>query len=630
MYKKSPLIFGAFLLGLLLGGPSISHALSTYITNQGGTGTSSPSGILYGDNNATDHLNTVTIGTNLTFSGGTLSATGGGDSGTVSTSSQETSGYFPRWTSTNGTPALLSGTGQIFQAGNNIGIGTLVPTDVNANARITVAGIGSQDIIASTTDNTTSSDAILQAYAPGSRVFFGAHGTNQVSSRYGITLGGWGELGAFNSTSGTTNGLIIGTNPAVPLVLGTSNAERVRITSAGLVGIGSTTPWAMLSIHHPAIGLAIPHFVVASSTATATTTEFIVAPDGNVGIGTTTPNATLSVNAAAQTTPYFAIGSSSGNVVSVSPAATPKVGIGTSSPVATLSVTGDVLVDSPTAQGFSVGALGTSTKAFNVDQSAGMGTGISVVTNVPASGVTIQALSGIVSEGVTLASKGGGNVTLNGNAGNVTAANGVALQAAGTTRYQLNANSHTFSATTLTTAATPRFTFSGAADTTLTAATEAPSVYFNSGQVRSHSSNAGTAYPTQRDVRITPSTHTFTAGTSNANSTIASSTALSVDGPPVQGANVNYTNAYGIFAGPGTAYTSASTTNAAAIVAVSPVGAANNYAFIATSSATTTMLLDSSATNKGFCLKVKDLTGTGYTYLTTNAGALVASINSCM
>lgn len=53
----------------------VAEALSTYQTIQGGTGTTTPSGILYGDNGSTSHLNTVTIGSNLTFSGGVLSAT---------------------------------------------------------------------------------------------------------------------------------------------------------------------------------------------------------------------------------------------------------------------------------------------------------------------------------------------------------------------------------------------------------------------------------------------------------------------------------------------------------------------------------------------------------------------------
>lgn len=56
-------------------------ATSVFATFQGGTGTSSPSGILYGDNGSTSHLNTVGIGSGLSFTGGTLSSTGG--SGTV-------------------------------------------------------------------------------------------------------------------------------------------------------------------------------------------------------------------------------------------------------------------------------------------------------------------------------------------------------------------------------------------------------------------------------------------------------------------------------------------------------------------------------------------------------------------
>lgn len=75
------LIAGVFSLIMFLNHADIADALSVFFTVQGGTGTTSPSGILYGDNSATNHLNTVTIGSNLTFSGGTLSATGGGSSG---------------------------------------------------------------------------------------------------------------------------------------------------------------------------------------------------------------------------------------------------------------------------------------------------------------------------------------------------------------------------------------------------------------------------------------------------------------------------------------------------------------------------------------------------------------------
>lgn len=80
------------------------------------------------------------------------------------------------------------------------------------------------------------------------------------------------------------------------------NLERVRFTGVGNVGVGTSSPWAMFSIHHPATGAAIPIFVVASSTATATSTLFMVNNNGNVGIASTTPYALLSVQGAGATT----------------------------------------------------------------------------------------------------------------------------------------------------------------------------------------------------------------------------------------------------------------------------------------------------------------------------------------
>lgn len=65
--------------------PALAFA-SVLGTQQGGTGTSSPSGILFGNNNATP-LSTLIIGTNLTLTGHTLSASGGGGSSTFGTSS---------------------------------------------------------------------------------------------------------------------------------------------------------------------------------------------------------------------------------------------------------------------------------------------------------------------------------------------------------------------------------------------------------------------------------------------------------------------------------------------------------------------------------------------------------------
>ncbi len=80
--------FNILILGLvsLFGFAIPVLAASVFATFQGGTGTSTPSGILYGDNGATTVLHTVTIGSGLSFLAGTLSATGGGSSGLSTTS----------------------------------------------------------------------------------------------------------------------------------------------------------------------------------------------------------------------------------------------------------------------------------------------------------------------------------------------------------------------------------------------------------------------------------------------------------------------------------------------------------------------------------------------------------------
>lgn len=130
-----------------------------------------------------------------------------------------------------------------------IGIGTNNPLGVNVNSLLTIATTSSADGVASTTDNTTLSDAIWQAYAPGSRIFLGAHGTNQITTQYGITVGGWGEIGAINSTFGTSNGLLIGTRTtAKPIVFGTNSLERARIDSSGNFLIGTTTGSDILTV----------------------------------------------------------------------------------------------------------------------------------------------------------------------------------------------------------------------------------------------------------------------------------------------------------------------------------------------------------------------------------------------
>lgn len=77
--------------------------------------------------------------------------------------------------------------------------------------------------------------------------------------------------------------------------LNTNNIERVRVISTGNVGIGTTSPWGLLSLAATTTGATNPMFLVSTSTATATSTAFIIDSNGKMGIGTTTPSQQLSV-----------------------------------------------------------------------------------------------------------------------------------------------------------------------------------------------------------------------------------------------------------------------------------------------------------------------------------------------
>ncbi|MDO8717080.1 MAG: hypothetical protein Q7J73_09810, partial [Dehalococcoidales bacterium] len=74
----------------------------------------------------------------------------------------------------------------------------------------------------------------------------------------------------------------------------TAATSRFYIKNDGNVGIGTTSPWGLLSVNPN--GIAGPALVVGSSTAT----NFIVTNGGNVGIGRTNPVALLDLFASSQ------------------------------------------------------------------------------------------------------------------------------------------------------------------------------------------------------------------------------------------------------------------------------------------------------------------------------------------
>lgn len=120
-------------------------------------------------------------------------------------------------------------------------------------------------------------------------------------------------------------------------------------TSTYNVGIGSTTPYAKLSIEgsgnatttlsiKPAFGQTANILDIYSGNGSLQT---VLTSAGRFGVGSSTPWAVLSVNASSTPGPLFAIGSTTSTILVVDNMG--DVGIGTSSPYAKLSVVGEIV-----------------------------------------------------------------------------------------------------------------------------------------------------------------------------------------------------------------------------------------------------------------------------------------------
>lgn len=139
-----------------------------------------------------------------------------------------------------------------------------------------------------------------------------------------------------------TNGMVLQTNGSTISWVATStlgitnywtlSGSNLYNNSGTNIGIGTSTPYAKLSVHAFNDETNNTLFVISSSTAAATTTHFTVLNTGNVGVGTSSPSAKLAVTNAGSDLSFIVEDSAGPDNTPFAIDATGMVGIGTSTP----------------------------------------------------------------------------------------------------------------------------------------------------------------------------------------------------------------------------------------------------------------------------------------------------------
>ena len=212
-----------------------------------------------------------------------------------------TAGYIPYG---NGTGAFSSSS-LLYFSGSNLGINNTSPAyrvDVVGNGLFSKASsaVGVTEIVAGSSD---------YASGPSYRsVFLRQYSSATTGTIFGQSTANAGLLMFQNTPVG-----IIGCNNMAPLVFGINDTERMRITSGGLVGIGTSSPSYVLDVNAAIVRFGNGTnggFIQYGSDATAANNYHIGSYGGNLsvyngnyGAGTTLATFTASGNLGLGVTP---------------------------------------------------------------------------------------------------------------------------------------------------------------------------------------------------------------------------------------------------------------------------------------------------------------------------------------
>lgn len=461
-------------------------------------------------------LNTLTSGSGITITNGhgtiTIASTGGG--GTV-TSLPDTSANGVSYTVANRTttPTLTFTLGAITpttvnaltlasQTNGFTIAGGATPATLTVPSNATVSGTNTGD---QTTSGTTNRITVTSGTTnPVVDISAAYVGQSSITTLGTITTGVW------NAGAVTSSGAIVG---ASTLTLGTASGTTGSISLKGTTS-GTAILTAQAVAGTPTLTLGTTTGTIAGS---ATSPLAINATTGVITCSTcVTSGATTGIalgTSVSATNPQIAADATTGLYT---PGAA-QVAVSISGVQGVLwnstgeAITGTLSVKSSSATAFSVGPNGATNSALSVNASgASSATGVQVVSAAAGSGVTVTATSSGAAEALTITSLGSSILNLNGGTNAI-------LQVANNNRVVVSSTSMAMTNWSVSaTAASPRFSWVGATDSSLTASTEAPSIYWNLGQTRTHA--AGTI-ALQRDYRITCTDHAF-----------ASASTLTIDG----------------------------------------------------------------------------------------------------
>lgn len=177
-----------------------------------------------------------------------------------------TTNYVTKWSSSTGLTTSI-----IFDNGTNVGVGTTSPYSKFHVQTTSTTGI---------VQGITLSNPQAAAAGNGEQmVFSGINPASDSHAAVGTILPGASHNDAHMFFSTRTSGVL---------------SEKMRITNAGNVGIGTTTPTSKLNVE--GVGSATELFRVSNDKNATKDSVMVFTSAGNVGIGTTTPAEKLTIN----------------------------------------------------------------------------------------------------------------------------------------------------------------------------------------------------------------------------------------------------------------------------------------------------------------------------------------------